>query len=447
MPKSGPDRFVCAIDGRRVTVCAKNSRATLVRLKSDGTPDATFGAGGVAIVDDIYVGSGGGFLTIAVHPTTGKIVGAAPIHFVEWGSITGALPPGDYGDFAVVRFNHDGTIDRSFGDDGIVTTDFGHGPAGGAYRANSVAFLPGGRILGTTADFGDSSAGAQDCGFAFAFYNDDGTLYADFGDGGRVVIRFAGPPATDLAGSGWVDDVVVLPGGDFVVVGTNGGAGLTVARYHADGSPDLSYGAGGVAVSADGVAAHAFGTYQIAALPGGAVAVASGTSGLIDVVVVDGAGQIVQTAWLSHPGGAYRSHTGVAFAPDGKLVVVGVAAPREATIHDDINAWLQTQDVLVGRFAFDFDTVPLPNVPMTVPIPAAPLPSGPAVGGATGATREEALRARREARQAARAAKRAAREARRLAHQLQREQRRQARLQERLRRLDLLQMADTPAAA
>ncbi len=82
----------------------------ILRYNSDGTLDNTFGTSGVTIthvatsyngINDIYI------------QNDGKILAAGYASF------------GTYGDFAMVRYNPNGTLDESFGAEGIVITDFG----------------------------------------------------------------------------------------------------------------------------------------------------------------------------------------------------------------------------------------------------------------------------------------------------------------------------------
>src|SRR5262249_57418328 len=74
-------------------------------------------------------------------------------------------------DFALARYNGDGTLDASFGTGGKVTTTFGQNDV-----AFSVAVQPDGKIV--TAGFGLFR-------FALARYNSNGTLDPSFGTGGQ----------------------------------------------------------------------------------------------------------------------------------------------------------------------------------------------------------------------------------------------------------------------
>ena len=102
-----------------------------MRYLPDGTPDPGFGSGGI-ITTDVLAGHGAQANAVAVQPD-GKIVvaGLAP------------APPRIDSDFALARYNADGTPDTSFGTDGIVTTDLGTR----ADDARALAIQPDGRIV------------------------------------------------------------------------------------------------------------------------------------------------------------------------------------------------------------------------------------------------------------------------------------------------------------
>jgi len=93
------------------------------------------------------------------------------------------VSPPSYGDwdFALARYNPDGTLDTSFGTSGTTTTDFGGNPYD-QDQANALVVLGDGRLV--AAGMTGSPTGATD--FALARYNLNGTLDPSFGDGGKV---------------------------------------------------------------------------------------------------------------------------------------------------------------------------------------------------------------------------------------------------------------------
>src|SRR5205823_3136702 len=85
-------------------------------------------------------------------------------------------------DFALARYNADGSLDNDFGNGGKVITGFS-----GAFSsaATALALQSDGKIVVA----GDSRAnGSRD--FALARYNPDGSLDSGFGNGGKVITDF-----------------------------------------------------------------------------------------------------------------------------------------------------------------------------------------------------------------------------------------------------------------
>src|SRR5215467_14329144 len=146
------------------------------------------------------------------------------------------LGGGDY--FALVRYNGNGTIDTSFGTNGKVTTSFlsqGFSLA----MAYSVAVQPDGKIVAA----GNAAVGGGD-DFALARYSSNGTLDATFGTGGQVTTDFLNQ-GISLAQA---DSVAVQPDGRIVAAGNakvGGGIDFGLARYNSNGTLDTSFGTSG----------------------------------------------------------------------------------------------------------------------------------------------------------------------------------------------------------
>jgi uncharacterized delta-60 repeat protein len=190
----------------------------LARYNRDGTLDASFGTGGRVTTD--FAGGVDTALSVAIQ-ADGKIVAA------------GTATINGISDFALARYNRDGTLDASFGTGGTVTTDF----AGDRDQANSVVIQP--ETEGKIVAAGSATInGISD--FALARYNLDGTLDASFGAGGTVTTDFAG--GGDTAAS-----VAVQTDGKIVAAGsaTISGVDFALARYTSNGTLDATFGAGG----------------------------------------------------------------------------------------------------------------------------------------------------------------------------------------------------------
>jgi uncharacterized delta-60 repeat protein len=89
-------------------------------------------------------------------------------------------------DFALARYNTNGSLDTSFGTGGKVTTDF----AGSADEAHGVAIQTDGRIVAAGSAWSGNDSASSD--FGLVRYNADGSLDTAFGAGGRVTTDFSG---------------------------------------------------------------------------------------------------------------------------------------------------------------------------------------------------------------------------------------------------------------
>jgi uncharacterized delta-60 repeat protein len=147
----------------------------VARYNPDGTLDKTFGAGGKTQTD--FPGLAAVASSVVVQ-SDGKIVLAG-----------GAFPLFTFlGDFKLVRYNSNGSLDTSFGDGGVVTTNFPQGS-----YAFDVTLQPDGKIIAAGTVFVDFNPGeSSNTDFALARYNPDGTPDATFGNGGQVTTDFVG---------------------------------------------------------------------------------------------------------------------------------------------------------------------------------------------------------------------------------------------------------------
>ena len=194
-----------------------NSDFALLRYHANGSLDSSFGTGGVVITDIAAAADVGFDVTVQLD---GKIL------------VSGQTFNGTDYDFAILRYNSDGSLDTGFGTGGIVTTDFG----GLNDVGKGITLQTDGKILVTGASFNGA-----DYDFALARYNSDGSLDGSFGTGGLVTTGIG--PGDDQA-----VDVAVQTDGKILVSGEsfNGAnSDFALVRYNANGSLDASFGAGG----------------------------------------------------------------------------------------------------------------------------------------------------------------------------------------------------------
>ncbi|TAN70884.1 MAG: hypothetical protein EPN17_03475 [Methylobacter sp.] len=188
----------------------------LARYNSDGSLDLSFDGDGIVTTGVGVHGYDAGW-SVSVQ-ADGKIL----------------LGGSSNGDFTLVRYNTDGSLDVSFDGDGIVTTSIGANPSD-----NSVTVQADGKILlGGTTGFSNRS-------FTLVRYNTDGSLDSSFSDDGKV--------STDLGSARSVfvqADGKILLGGDnnddnpaYMHNGNGNGKSydFVLARYNTDGSLDNSF--------------------------------------------------------------------------------------------------------------------------------------------------------------------------------------------------------------
>jgi uncharacterized delta-60 repeat protein len=165
-------------------------------------------------------------------------------------------------DFALVRYNPDGTLNTSFGNGGIVTTDI----SGRADIADAVAVQVDGKILAAGLAVGSSGVGTD---FVLARYNPGGSLDTSFGTNGTVTIDF-GVLSHDGATA-----IAIQPDGKIVVTGV-AGEDIALVRYTIDGHLDPTFGNAGTLTTDLGFVDVANG---VALTPDGHIVVAGYTIG------------------------------------------------------------------------------------------------------------------------------------------------------------------------
>ena len=281
-----------------------------------GELDVTFGVGGVLTTN--FGGTYDWAYATAVQPD-GRILAAG---------VSNAM--GTY-DFALARYTPDHTLDPSFGDRGIVTTDFGQ-----SYDwAYSLALQPDGRIVvGGVSDVGGSK------GFALARYQPDGHLDRSFGHDGVVDERLPSL-STDVihglalqpdgrivaAGVTFEDRVTLQPQGDFML-----------SRYLPDGQVDPSFGVGGT-VKTDFDGGSYDEPYALALQRDGRIVVAGYTTNAPSREILFGADNLALARYLDNglldetfghegktvvdAGSLDEEFRAVALTADGKIVAAG----------------------------------------------------------------------------------------------------------------------------
>ena len=267
----------------------------LVRYLPDGSLDTSFGSGGVV---ETPIPSGYAEANAAVLQPDGKIVVAG-----DYLSAAGS-------EFALARYNTDGSLDTSFGSGGIVTTQV----EGVNSKAFGLVLQPDGKIVA-----GGEATSSTGNGSALVRYLPDGSLDPSFGTGG---IAFSTQP-----GEHGFDAVALQPDGKILGVGQN----TPLTRLNTDGSPDTSFGSGGISVVAAAESA------ALAVQTDGRIVVAGGTSSYFVLARANPDGSVDQTfgtdALVTTPmGRGPAGASAVAIQPDGKIVAAGTSQPESTAL-------------------------------------------------------------------------------------------------------------------
>ena len=270
----------------------------LIGLDSAGALDESFGDGGV-VKTDAALGGDDVARVLRVLPDDRLLV-------------AGYAHNGTDDDFAVARYDADGALDGSFGEDGVAVIDFG-----GADRAIGMAIDDDGNII---------LVGEADGDAGVARLLPEGELDDGFGEGGRLAI--------DVGEYDEGAAVVVGPNGALYVGGSSNASGafqMVVFRVSAGGALDETFGEGGM-VPVTGDLATSY-TFDMLLLPNRTLLLVGG--GTRDDVSIATAARFQLTGEPDPSFGEGGLWTGsfasdgddtlfaAALQPDGKLVAAG----------------------------------------------------------------------------------------------------------------------------
>jgi uncharacterized delta-60 repeat protein len=281
-----------------------NFVTALVRYNSNGSLDASFGSGGkvTTLIGSLHSYGNG----LAIQ-SDGKIV------------VAGSSSDGSTSEFALARYNSNGSLDAGFGSGGKVNSSFG--PFGG--WGTSLAIQSDGKIVVA----GVSYDGSQ-YDFALARYNINGSLDAGFGSNGKVITPI-----------GLNDDrifsVAIQSDGKIVVAGeSHNGTNydFSLARYNSNGSLDVGFGINGKLITPVGLTFDV--GYGVAIQSDGKIVVAGysisnvGSQQNFAIVRYNSSGSLDASFGSSGIastliGSEFAEGTCLAIQSDGKIVVAG----------------------------------------------------------------------------------------------------------------------------
>ena len=252
--------------------------SVVLRFNTDGSLDTTFGISGVAAAPTSVNGSM--FSSVQIQ-SDGKIVATGPV-VIDGNS-----------QVFIVRFNTDGSVDTSFGTNGVITTQVGFVSAAYALVIQDDGSLvvggisqsdgPGQLMIARYDSSGDpdlsfgtngitispisdvfctiTGLALQDDGSIVAcgsIYNDDGTinfLVVRYTSGGILDTSFNGTGFVQLSIDSFSSANALFIQDDGQIVATGSSSGSTngvfaTARFNTDGSLDTSFGTNGIATTA-----------------------------------------------------------------------------------------------------------------------------------------------------------------------------------------------------
>ncbi len=271
-----------------------------VRYNTNGSIDSTFGTYGIVIT---FIGTSNSEASSIAVQSDGKIV------------VAGYCYNGTKQDFALIRYNTDGSIDTTFDNDGKVTTSFGNLND----AAFAMAIQSDGKILVT----GTTDLNGLKSNFALARYNTNGSLDTTFDNDGKVITIFSAGNDSGLS-------ITLQPDGKIVVAGqaTQVTQAFALARYNINGSLDTSFDTDGKVTTVIGTMGNC--VRSVIIQPDGKIVAAGHSSNGVNAAVLTLTRYNTNGSLDSSFGsygkvtttGGYVAHS-VILQPDGKIVVAG----------------------------------------------------------------------------------------------------------------------------
>ena len=272
-------------DGKSVAVGIKNGDFAVMRFDAQGKPDASFGPGGLRTTD--FGGAKGDYAKRVAVQGDGKIVvaglkinsgvglnaksnfavarynanGTLDAGFGAGGKLTvlgqentftmaglGIQPGGKIvfsstvkrggdNDFIVVRLHASGMLDNTFGEkSGSSFKGYAIAGFGGSEHAHAQLIEPNGKIIVAGTQHGGTQVNSPSGQFALARFTASGQLDKTFsGDGKASTTMVRG---AFLGGIARQPDGKIVAGGSMRRAGNNNGSEVLLRRFNADGSPD-----------------------------------------------------------------------------------------------------------------------------------------------------------------------------------------------------------------
>ena len=202
-----------------------NNDFVMARFNSDGNLDSTFGTNGITITP---IGEHNDDPNSVIIQNDGKLIAA------------GFTYNGTDGNFVLVRYNSNGSLDDSFGNNGIKITVLENSDE----RAYAVAKFGNGKIIATGSTYSDANGDNS----ITTRYNTDGSLDNTFGTNGIVVteVNYSSEYTTSAALQKNNDKEKVVT---LCNIFSSNNNDFALSRFNPDGSPDNTFGINGKIVT------------------------------------------------------------------------------------------------------------------------------------------------------------------------------------------------------
>lgn len=216
---SGCQAYAIAIqpDGKILvageTLNGTNKDFAIVRYNTDGSLDLSFDTDGIVTTP---IGVSSELASAIAIQTDGKIV------------VGGYTTNGTQIDFALTRYNTNGSLDISFDTDGIVTTQIDTF----SDAINSIAIQSDGKIV-----VGGYTSNGSNNDFALARYNTNGSLDNTFDNDGVLKTSFGNSYEGVYSIALQTDGKIIAAGASFIGLNYD----FAIARYHMDGTLDTNF--------------------------------------------------------------------------------------------------------------------------------------------------------------------------------------------------------------
>jgi uncharacterized delta-60 repeat protein len=198
--------FICLL-----ITCVENLFA------QDGLLDTTFGINGIVITDIL---SNDDFTYSVISQNEDKIL------------VLGESSNSNSDNFCILRYNSDGTLDQTFGNNGKIISDI----TNSGYLFD-IKIQNDGKIVGIYNNNGNN--------VVFRF-NIDGSPDLSFADQGKIIINFPEYEINAITLTIQNDDKIIVAGNAQIVIGFTVSA---IMRYNNDGSVDNSFGNSGLVIN------------------------------------------------------------------------------------------------------------------------------------------------------------------------------------------------------